>query len=113
MMPRASETRVPVISERRASLLRARERSKGLISHEGPKDRTSHPKRGGTSRLLANRDRGRVSSATSPDTIDGIALNDRDPRVMGHRSPNHQWGKRGHSLFLHTPVRARGTSISL
>ena len=32
-------------SERRASLLRARERSKGLLIHESPKDRTSHPKR--------------------------------------------------------------------
>ena len=89
MMPGASETRVPVISERRASLLRARERSKGLLSHEGPKDRTSNPKRGGTSGLLANWDRGRVSNATSSDTIDGIAPSDRDPRVMGHRTPNH------------------------
>ena len=32
---------------------------------------------------------------------------------MGHRSPSHQWDMRGHSLFLLTPMWARGTSISL
>ena len=32
---------------------------------------------------------------------------------MGHLSPSHQWDRCGHSLFLLTPVLARGTSISL
>ena len=90
----ASEMWVPVIRRGGARfLLPARERSRGLLFHEGPKNRTSHPKRGGTSGLLANRDKGLVSSATSPDTIYGIAPSDRDSNVMGHRSPNHQWGK--------------------
>ena len=31
---------------------------------------------------------------------------------MGHHSPNHQWDMHGHSLFLLTPVWARGTDIS-
>ena len=72
---------------------------------------SSSRKKQRTSELLANQDRGCVSSATSLDTVDGIAPRDRDPRVMGHHSPNHHWGKRGHSLFLHTLVRTRGTSI--
>ena len=109
-----SGIQVPVIRSGGAKfLLQARERSKGLMFHEGPRDRTGHPKRGGTSGLLANQDRGRVSSATSLDTINGIAPKDKDPKVMGHSSLNHQWGKRGHNLFLHTLVRARGTNISM
>ena len=66
----------------------------------GKKQRTSVPRgsqgqdqpsqEGGTFGLLANQDRGCVSSATSLDTIDGIAPRDRDPRVMGHHSHNHQ-----------------------
>ena len=43
----------------------------------------------------------------------GIALRGKDPRVLGQRSRSHQWDRHGHSLFLLTPVRARGTSISL
>ena len=31
---------------------------------------------------------------------------------MGQHSPSHQWDMHGHSLFLLTPVRVRGTSIS-
>ena len=37
----------------------------------------------------------------------------RDPRVSGQCSPSHQWDRCGHSLFLHSPIRVRGTSISL
>ena len=32
---------------------------------------------------------------------------------MGHLSPNHQWDKRKHVLFLLTPMWAEGTSTSL
>ena len=31
---------------------------------------------------------------------------------MGQHSPNHQWVMHGHSLFLLTLVRAKGTNIS-
>ena len=85
----------------RISLLLVLVRSRRLLLRTGLRDRTSHPKRGGTSGLLASQHRGRVSSATSLDTIDRIALRDRDPSVMGHRSPNHQWDFPKHSLFLH------------
>ena len=50
----------------------------------------SHPKMGATLGLLASQGRESVSSATSLDTLDEIALRGKDPRVMGHHSPSHQ-----------------------
>ena len=35
-----------------------------------------------------------------------------DPKVMGHYSPNRQWDLHRRSLFLLTPVWARGTGVS-
>ena len=67
------------------------------------KARISHPKMGGTSGLLASQGRGCVSSVTSLDTLDMIALRGRDPRVMKHHSPSHQWDIHRRSLFHHTP----------
>ena len=40
-------------------------------------------------------------------------LRGKDLRVLGRRSPSHQWDKHECSLFLLTPVLARGISISL
>ena len=64
MTQRASEMRVLVIRGRRTiCLFLARERSRGLLLHKGfidkavapmAKARISHPKMGGTSRLLAS-----------------------------------------------------------
>ena len=80
------------------SLPLAQERSRVLLLRDGFRDkvattrakgRISHPKIGGTSRLLANQGRECVSSVTSLDTLDGIALRGRDPRVMGHHSSSH------------------------
>ena len=78
MMQRASKMRVLVIRGRiTIRLLLARERSRGLLLHEGFRDRAvtpmakariSHPKMGGTSGLLAIQGRECVSSATSLDT---------------------------------------------
>ena len=78
MTHRSSEMRVLVIRGRRVnSLLRARERSRGLLLLEGFKDRAtttmakariSHPKMGDTSGPLASQGRECVSSATSLDT---------------------------------------------
>ena len=74
----AAKMRVLVIRERRAnSLLLARERSRGLLLHEGFKDRApttrakariSHPKMGDTLGILANQGRECVSNGTSLDT---------------------------------------------
>ena len=99
MTQRASEMPVLVIRRRRTIfLLLARERSGGLLLREGfrdkaaaprAKDRISHRKMGDTSGLLASQGRECVSSATSLDTLDGIALRGGDPRVMGHHSPSH------------------------
>ena len=69
---------VLVIRGRRVnSLLLTRERSRGLLLHEGfrervavtrTKARISHPKMGDTSGILASQGRECVSSATSLDT---------------------------------------------
>ena len=48
-----------------------------------------------TSGLLASQSRERVSTATILDTFDGIAHGGRNPKVMGHLSPNHQWDELG------------------
>ena len=111
-----------MIRRRRAnSLPLARGRNRGLLLREGfrgraattkAKAKVSHPKMGDTSGLLASQGRDRVSCATTLDTLDGITLKGRDPRVMGHHSPNHQWDMHRHSLFLLTPTQVRGTSIS-
>ena len=77
--------------------------SKAKVNHSGVGD---------TSGLLSSQGRKRVSIVTSLDTLDGIALKGRDPKVMGHHSPNHQWDMHKHSLSLFTPTWARGTDIS-
>ena len=41
-----------------------------------------------------------------------IARRGKDPRVMGHLSPSHQWDTLRHSMFLLTLAWARGTDIS-
>ena len=42
----------------------------------------------------------------------GLPSEARIPGFLGRNSHNHQWDMHRHSLFLLTPVRARGTSIS-
>ena len=110
------------LRERRVNPLPlAQERSRGLLLCEGFRDkaaatrakaRISHPKMRDTSRLLSSQGRECVSSATSLDTLDRIALRGRNPKVMGHHNPNHQWDMHRHSLFLLTPTCARGIGIS-
>ena len=99
MTHRASEMRVLVLRGRRVNPLPlAQERSRGLLLHEGfrervaatrAKARISHLKMGDTLGLLASQGRECVSNATSLDTLDGIALRGKDPRVMGHHNPSH------------------------
>ena len=57
MMPGAFEIRVLVISGRRVNHLQARERSKGLLFHEGFQDRAAAFRAKARSGLLANQDR--------------------------------------------------------
>ena len=76
------------------------------------KARVSYPKMGDISGLLASQGREHVSSATGLDILDGIALRGRDPRVMGHLSPDHHWGIHKHSLFFLTLSWVGRTSIS-
>ena len=67
---------------------------------------------GDTSRLLASQGKECVSNATNLDTREGIALRGRDPKVMGHHSPIHQWGMHRRLLFLPTSPWARKDNIS-
>ena len=57
MMPEAFEIRVLVISGRRVSLLRAQERSKGLLFHDDFQDSAAAFMAKARSRLLASQDR--------------------------------------------------------
>ena len=76
------------------------------------KAKVNHPRVGDTLGLLASQGRERVFIVTSLDTLDKIALRGRDPGIMGHHSPNHQWDMRRRGLFLLTIAWARGTNIS-
>ena len=90
---------IMIRGRRTSRLLLARERRRELLLREGFRDRATtprakarinHPKMGGTSGLLASQGRGCVSNAINLDTLDEITLRGRDPKVMGHHSPNHQ-----------------------
>ena len=95
----SSGMQVLVERGRKTSFLLDQEISRGLMLHEGFKDKAAtlrakariiHPKMGGTSGLLAHQSRGCASSVTSLDTLEKIALRGRDLRVMGHHSPSHK-----------------------
>ena len=75
------------------------------------KDKVNYSRVGDTSRLLASQGRERVSIITNLDNLDGIALRGKDPRVMGHNSPNHQWDMHRRYLFLLTPAWAKGPRV--
>ena len=87
-----------VLRGRRINLLQAPRRSRRLLLRTNLRDRAvavrtkakvNHSRVGDTSRLLANQDRERVSIVTSLYTLDKIVLRGKDPKVMGHHSPNH------------------------
>ena len=75
---------VLVARERRASLLTIRERRQRLLVCEGFRDRAA-----ARLELLVRQDRRCVSFAISLDTLGGIALRGRDPRVSGQCSTSH------------------------
>ena len=110
-----------VLRERRVNLLLSPKRTRRLLFRMNFKDRVvatrakdkvNYSRVGDTSRLLANQGREHLSIVTSLDNLDGIALRGKDPRVMGHHSPNHQWDMHRRCLFLLTPAWAKGTGIS-
>ena len=71
-----------------------------------------NPGEGDTSELLASHGRERVSIATNLDILNGIVHRGKDPRGMGHHSPNYQWDSHRRSSFPLTPAWAKGTSVS-
>ena len=92
--------RVLVVRERRVSLLLVRERSRGLLVHEGSRVATIRARDG--SELPVKLGRWCATIASNPDISGGIAPKDRDPRVLGQRSPSQQWDRRGYNIFLHS-----------
>ena len=87
-MLRTLGMRVLVAIGRRVGLLLVRERSRGLLVHVGSKaaairarDRPGLPLRLG---------RWCATIANNPDLSGGITPRERDPRVLGQRSPS-QW----------------------
>ena len=76
------------------------------------KAKVNHPGMGDTLELLASQGRERVSFATSLDILDGIVHGGRDPRDLGHHSPNHQWDSHRRSSFLLILAWAKGTGVS-
>ena len=86
-----------VVRERKANLLLAPRRSRRLMLRADIRDRAmairakakiNHPGVGDTLELLASQGRERVSIA-SLDILDVITHRGRDPRDVGHHSPNH------------------------
>ena len=102
--------RVLVARGRRVILLLVRERSRGLLVHVGSRATAIQVKDG--SELLVMMGRWCATIANSSDISGGIIPKDMDPKVSGQHSPRQRWDRRGYSIFLHSPVQARGASIS-
>ena len=79
---------VLVARGRRVSLLLVRERSRGLLVHEGSRAATIWAR--DRSWLLVRLGRWCATIASNPDISGGIAPRDRDPRVSGQHSPNQR-----------------------
>ena len=95
----ASKIWMLVLKGRKIHLLPTRERSRRLLFCTDLKDKVVATRAKAkisclgvenTSGLLACQSRERVSTATILDTFDGIFHGGRNPKVMGHLSPNHQ-----------------------
>ena len=109
-MLKALRMRLLVARGRRVSLLLVRERSKELLVHVGSRVVAIRARDG--SGLSVRLGRWCATIASSPDISGGIAPRDRDPRVSRQHSPSQRWDRRGYSIFLHSPIQARGASIS-
>ena len=80
--------RVLVARGRRVSLLPVRERSRGLLVHVGSRAATIRAKDG--SKLPVKLGSWCASIASNPDILGGIAPKNRDPKVLGQRSPSQR-----------------------
>ena len=78
--------RVLVARGMRVSLLLVRERSRGLLVHMGSKVAAIRAR--DKSRLLVRLGRWCATITSSLDISGGITPRDRDPRVLGQRSPS-------------------------
>ena len=80
--------RVLVVRGRRFNLLLVRERSRGLLVHEG--SRAAAIRARDRSELPVRLGRWCATIASSLDISGGIVPRDRDPRVSGQRSLNQR-----------------------
>ena len=80
--------RVLVARERRFSLLLVSERSRGLLVHEGSRVATIRAR--DRSNLPVRLGRWCATIVSSLDISGGIVPRDRNPRVLGQRSPNQR-----------------------
>ena len=80
--------RVLVARRRRVSLLLVWERSRGLLIHVGSRTTAIRARDG--SELLVRLGKWCATIASSSDISGGIAPRDRDPRVLGQRSPSQR-----------------------
>ena len=80
--------RVLVARGRRVSLLLVRERSRGLLVHEGFRIAAIRVRDG--LELLVRLGRWCATISSGPDISGGIAPRDRDPRVSGHCIPSQR-----------------------
>ena len=97
--------------KRRVNLLQVRERSEGLLVHVGSRAAAIWARDG--SELPVRLGRWCATIASSPNISGGIAPRDRDPKVLGQRSPSQRWDRKGYSIFLHSTEQARGANFSL
>ena len=102
--------RVLVARGRIVSLLLVQKRNRRLLVHEGSKVAAIRVRDG--SELPVRLGRWCATIASSPDTSEGIAPRDKDPKVSGQHSPSQRWDRDGYSMFLHLPVWARGASFN-
>ena len=86
----ASKIWVLVLRGRKIHLLPTRERSRRLPFSKDIQDEVEIIRTKARMGHLVRQGRLCVISADSLDTFDGIVHRGRDPKVMGHLSPNHQ-----------------------
>ena len=84
----ALKMRVLVARGRRVSLLLVRERSRGLLVHEGSKAATIRAR--DRSELSIKLGRWCATIASNLDTSGGIAPRDKDPKVLRQHSPSQR-----------------------
>ena len=95
---------------RKVNLLLVRERSRGILVHEGFRAATIQAR--DKSGLSVRLGRWCATIASNPDISRGIAPRDRDPRVLGQRSPNQRWDRSGYNISLHSPEEPVSVSKS-